>query len=115
MSNNIVLTPIVFINNITATASSSWIPTDHRYSGVQHRSIFGRRDNKDSMVHVLGQVSVPQFIDGRPGAAVIATATLTSFTSASNTNFNCLIETPITAIRVIKTGVSGAGTIVGLV
>lgn len=116
MSNNITLKAHSFLNNITATASSDWVPVSYGYSGVQHRSIFGKRADKDSQIHVFGKISVPQFNSGGSrSTAIEVTATVTTFTSAAGTNFNCTIETPLTHIRVIKANASGAATIAGII
>lgn len=116
MGNNIILKAHTFINNITATATSDWAPVSYGYSGVQNRSIFGRRTDKDSRIHILGKVSVPQFnSDGSRNGYVEATATVTTFTSAADVNFSCMIETPLTHIKAVKYNASGAATVVGLI
>lgn len=116
MSNNIILRAHTFINNQTATATSNWIPVSYGYSAAQNRSIFGKRTDKDSRIHILGKISVPQFdANGREASAIEATATVTTFTSASDTNFSCMIETPLTHIKAIKANASGSATIVGII
>ena len=116
MSNNIILKAHTFINNTTATSTSEWAPVSYGYSGVQNRSIFGKRTDKDSRIHILGKVSVPQFdAVGSRNSFIEATATVTTFTSASDTNFSCMIETPLTHIKAVKANASGAATIVGII
>lgn len=115
--SDITLKAHLFLNNLTATASSDWAPVSYGYSGVQHRSIFGKRADKDSQIHVYGKISVPQFdsLGQRLATIIEVTATVTTFTSAAGTNFNCTIETPLTHIRVIKANASGAATIAGII
>lgn len=116
MSNNIILKAHTFINNQTTTATSDWAPVSFGYSGVQNRSIFGKRTDKDSRIHILGKISVPQFdANGVRNGYVEATATVTTFTSALDTNFSCMIETPLTHIKTVKANASGAATIVGII
>ena len=117
MSNNIILKAHTFINNQTATATSDWAPVSYGYSGAQNRSIFGKRTDKDSRIHILGKISVSQFdANGiKTNNAIEATATVTTFTSASDTNFSCMIETPLTHIKAIKANASGSATIVGII
>ena len=104
MSNNIILKPHSFINNLSAITTTEWVPVTFGYSGVQNRSIFGKRTDKDSQIHVFGKIQVPQFdSNGLRSTAIEATATVTT------------IETPLTHIRVVKVNASGSATIAGII
>lgn len=115
--SDITLKAHLFLNNITAITSTDWVPVSYGYSGVQNRSIFGKRTDKDSQIHVYGKVAAPQFdsLGQRSSTVIEVTATVTTFTSAAGTNFSCAIETPLTHIRVVKANVSGAATIAGVI
>jgi len=116
MSNNIILKTHSFINNLSAITTTEWVPVTFGYSGVQNRSIFGKRTDKDSQIHVFGKIQVPQFdSNGLRATAIEATATVTTFASGAGTNFNCTIETPLTHIRVVKVNASGSATIAGII
>jgi len=116
MSNNIILKTHSFINNLSAITTTEWVPVTFGYSGVQNRSIFGKRTDKDSQIHVFGKIQVPQFdSNGLLATPIEATATVTTFASGAGTNFNCTIETPLTHVRVVKVNASGSATIAGII
>lgn len=118
MSSNIVLTPTLFINAVSATTTSNWIPIDCSYSGVQDRSISGYRSNSNGTFKLLTKTQVPNFDKNgvfSTALSVEVTATVTSWGVSGRNYFSTGISLPCTHIRVIKTDAQGLGTVVGVV
>ncbi len=118
MSNNIVLTPQVIIATVTATTTSPWIPVDHRYSGVQDRSISGYRTDTNCPIKLLGKTVVPGYDKNGVFSQALTTevtATVTTWAAAGRSYFSTGILLPLTHIRVLKVNASGAATVVGII
>jgi hypothetical protein len=116
MSNDIVLKPHIFLNNVSVTATSSWVPIDFKYSGAQNRSISGFRADSNSPVKLLTKTVVKNFNrDGVEVTATEVTATATTWDVSGRNYFSSGIVLPATHVRVIKTNASGAATVVGII
>lgn len=118
MSNNIVLTPQTLIATVTATATSSWFPLDHRYSGAQSRSISGFRTDTNCPIKLLVKTLVPGYDRNgvySSGQAVEVTATVTTWAAGGRNYFSTGIILPATHIRALKINASGAATVVGVI
>lgn len=116
--NNIVLTPMVIIATVTATATSSWLPLDYRYSGAQNRSISGIRTDTNCPIKALVKTVVPGYDKNGVLSASLSTevtATVTTWAAGGRGYFSTGIVLPATHVRVIKVNASGAATVVGVI
>ena len=110
-----VLTPFLFMNAVTASATYTSGNIDYKYSEERLRSISGTRVDVNDVILVLLETDVPVY--GQNGVlttTVVVTATATVFTSANGTNNSCVLQGPFTRVKIQKTGGSGAATFVGI-
>lgn len=113
--SDIILTPTIILNAVTASGASSWIPVSYRFNAEQPRSVYGYRTDADCPITILTKISVPTYdLNGSPLSKVEVTATVTTFVSGNGTFFNQKIDWPFTHLQVIKVNSSGAATVVGL-
>lgn len=108
---NFTLTPVLFLNNISASAATSWVPVDWRNSGVQQRSIMGTKATSASDVL---NVELRTSVTAADNSLISVITTATSF-AGSVTTFSAVIQGPFQDIRIRKEGASAAATVVGLV
>lgn len=117
MSNDIVLKPHTFLNNVsTSVAESAWVPIDYKYSGAQNRSISGFRSSGNSPIKLLTKTVVDNFnSDGVKITATEVTATATIWDVSGDNFFSSALVLPATHIQIVKSASPGSVTVVGII
>jgi hypothetical protein len=116
MSNDIVLKTHTFLDNITASGATAWIPIDYKYSGTQNRSISGFRADINCPIKLLTKTVIQNFdSNGNKTTTTEVTATATVWDVSGRNYFSGALILPATHVQIVKVNSSGAATVVGII
>lgn len=105
MSKSLV-SPVTFLDGITASTTSFWYATDFRWNGGAQARIFAGTLTAGDSIFIEASPDYPANVTS---TAIVTVATFTA------TPFAVVVDGPWPSLRVRKSGTNGAATVKGVV